>query len=213
VATPQQLREETAAIAALAVDDLASLLTGVPDEAVRALLFDLLPGVVESLRETAATIAVEWYEEFRTEVDAPGSFEAFVPDLRDPGVESLIGWAESESQDTLNRLSLIEGGVIRRVTNGAREATIALSAADPQSIGTQRYARSSGGCGFCRMLAARGAVYRTEKSATFGAHDSCGCVAIPAFGGIELPVRPYEKTLKNVSDADRARVREYLRTH
>jgi hypothetical protein len=62
------------------------------------------------------------------------------------------------------------------------------------------------------MLIARGAVY-TEVTADFASHDHCNCSAVPAFGGQPLAVKPYTPSSKNITDADRARVREYLRTH
>lgn len=214
MATPQQLHEESAAVVALAIRELESLISSLPEEAVREALFDLLPGLILNFAENAAVVAAEWYDEHRLELDVPGNHEAFVPNLRDPGVESLVRWAEREAQSTLTRLSLIEGGVFRRIENGSRAAIIENTMADPQGRGFQRYARvSTTGCGFCQMLAGRGEVYRSAESASFGAHDNCRCVAVPAFDGAPVPVRPYEPTSKNITDADRARVREWLRTH
>lgn len=214
MATPQQLREETAATAALAIAEMESLIRSLPEAAVREALLDILPGLILNYAETAAVVAAEWYDEHREDLGIGGGFEAFIPDLRDPGVEVLVRWAEAEAQSTLTRLSLIEGGVFRRVENGSRAAVIENVAADPQGRGYQRYARvSASGCGFCQMLAGRGNVYRSANGASFAAHDSCRCVAVPAFGGEPVPVRPYEPTSRNITDADRARVREWLRTH
>jgi len=36
-------------------------------------------------------------------------------------------------------------------------------------------------CAFCALLASRGAVSKTQQSASFEAHPSCGCLAEPAF--------------------------------
>ena len=42
-------------------------------------------------------------------------------------------------------------------------------------------------CYFCAMLASRGAVYRSDGTADFSAHDHCGCAVEPAWGsGYEL---------------------------
>ncbi|MUL47596.1 hypothetical protein FZI85_25105 [Mycobacterium sp. CBMA293] len=72
---------------------------------------------------------------------------------------------------------VLEGVVTRLVNNGVRDATFANLAAeygDPAiidhpaaSLGTRwaRYA-SSNACGFCRVMATRGAVYRSDESAT-----------------------------------------------
>lgn len=215
MATPQQLREEVALVGAQAIAELNALLTDLAGESaasIRSALFDLLPGLTNEYIRLASVIGAEWYDEFRSDLVIPGGFTADLPDLRDPGIDALVRWAEQESADELARLSLISGGIQRRVANGARDAVIDNTTRDPQSRGYQRYSRvSATGCGFCQMLASRGAVYRSESSASFGAHDNCKCVAVPAFDGSPLPVRPYEPTSKIVTDADRARVRDWVK--
>jgi hypothetical protein len=62
------------------------------------------------------------------------------------------------------------------------------------------------------MLIGRGAVY-SEATADFAAHDHCKCSAVPAFDGEPRPVKPFTPSLREATDADRARVREYLATH
>lgn len=214
MATAQQLREETAAISAAALSELSASLVGVPDESIRALLGDLLPGLVAEFQDAAALLAAEWYDDSRSDLDIPGTFTAFVPDFSDPGVEALLGWAEAEAQNILAEVALIEGGVQRRVANGSRETIIQNVARDPQAIGHQRYRRESPiGCAFCKMLAARATLYRSGSSASFGAHDHCKCVAVPAWGGAPIPVRPYTPSTKNITDADRARVRAWVASH
>lgn len=214
MATPQQLREEAALISAQAIAEVEALLAGLAGEsstAVRSALLDVLPGLTNEYVRLASVVGMEWYDEFRTGLGISTPFAADLPDLRDPGIESLVRWAEEESADDLARLSLIEGGFQRRVVNGARYAIIDNATRDPRARGYQRYSRvSATGCGFCQMLASRGAVYRSESSASFGAHDNCKCVAVPAFDGTELPVRPFVPSAKRVTDADRARVRDWI---
>lgn len=212
MATPQQLREETALIAAAGVAELESLIRGLPDKVVQEALLDALPGLIIKYAEAASVSAAEWYDENRSDLGVAGSFEAFLPELRDPGVESLLRWADAEAKSTLTELSLIEGSVFRRIVNGARDTVIQNVAQDPQGIGYQRYARlADAGCPFCRMLAGRGLVYRSETTATFGAHDNCQCSAVPAFADAPIPVRPYTPSSEHITAADRARVREWLR--
>lgn len=212
MATPQQLREDVAEVSALARADFRAFLAGIPDTEVREALLDLLPGLILSYGETAALVAAEWYDEHRQSLGVTGVFTAAVPDLRDPGVEALVRWADSEARTDLTRLSLIEGGMSRRVADGARLAVIENVKSDPRGTGFQRYSRTSPtGCGFCQALAGRGTVYRSEDTASFGAHDNCKCVAVPAFDGAPIPVRPYTPSTKNVTDADRTRTRDWLR--
>jgi hypothetical protein len=42
-----------------------------------------------------------------------------------------------------------------------------------------------GACSFCLMLATRGAVYRSEKTAEFKSHDNCRCHVEPVFTAYE----------------------------
>ncbi|UYL87836.1 hypothetical protein SEA_MALISHA_5 [Gordonia phage Malisha] len=39
---------------------------------------------------------------------------------------------------------------------------------------------------------------------------NCKCVAVPAFGGRPVPVKPYEVSARDISDADRARARAWI---
>jgi hypothetical protein len=109
-------------------------------------------------------------------------------------------------------LSLVEGGMRKRVTNGARLTVARNASRDPRAEGWQRYA-SAGACSFCRMLAGRAILYRSESTADFGAHDNCNCQAAVAFVGLPKPVQPYVPTTRNISDADRARTRDWLASH
>jgi hypothetical protein len=47
----------------------------------------------------------------------------------------------------------------------------------------------------------------------FAAHDHCRCIAVPAFAGRPTPVQPYTPTSRDITDADRTRVRAYLAEH
>ncbi len=209
-ATPPQLREEVAAVTALAIEEMRAQIAAA-GQATSDFLADLLPGLIASFAESAAVVATEWYDEHRATLAVPGNYETFIPDLREPGIEQMLRWADAEAQTELSRLALIEGGTFRRVENGARETIISNVNNDPQGVGYQRYAREAAdGCGFCQALAGRGEVYRNAFSASFGAHDNCKCVAVPAFGGAPIPVRPYTPSAKRATDADRARVRAWL---
>src|SRR5699024_6004894 len=69
--------------------------------------------------------------------------------------------------EALNRISSkIIGYSDRRIQNVYREVTEQAALGDPYSVGWQRLAYA-GACAFCRMLAGRGAVYKTNASASF----------------------------------------------
>lgn len=78
------------------------------------------------------------------------------------------------------------GAVTRHILNGGRETILESVQRDKQALG---WARITDGdpCAFCLMLASRGAVYKTEQTADFQAHDHCGCTAEPFYKGSEPP--------------------------
>lgn len=211
VPTPT-LAEQIAVITAVATEDLTPVWTGLtPNEATSALL-ELLPSVVDTWGYASAAFSADWYDNQREDYGIGGRFTAAIPDLGDTGATELALWAAEpinldEPDWTLAR-SRVEGGLQRRITNFSRETIMNSAIDDPQARGWQRVARS-GGCAFCVMLAGRGTVY-SKKSVRFGAHDHCHCSAVPAWGGKAAPVKPYKPSGRNITDADRARIREWI---
>jgi hypothetical protein len=213
--TTIELREGVEGVSAAASAELAPVwAAGLALYDLRALLNEILGGLLEEFGLAVGAYAADWYDEYRLERDVPGSFTASPQLLRDPGAEQLVAWAmkplEQDVPDLRRAQVQLDGGVQLRLSNVARETVAESTYADPQAVGWQRV--GSGRCAFCRMLIARGAVY-SERTARFAAHDHCGCSAVPAFGGQPLPVTPYEPSKRRISDANRARVRAYLRAN
>lgn len=192
--------------------DLAVLWQQVSDAATaRQALSDILPALIDTYGAAAATLAAEWYDDLRAKSGAPGSFAALPANIADTGSHALIGWALQTASDLPSAQVLVAGGLQRRLSNFSR-LTIAESAiADPGADGWQRIGVGAN-CTFCNMLIGRGAVY-SERGADFASHDHCNCQAQPAFRGEPVPVKPFVPSVRTASDADKARVREYLRTH
>jgi hypothetical protein len=212
--TPTLLRSRINDLTTLASRDLTSLWSRLERAADAAEpLRDILPSLIDLYGAAAGTIAAEWYDDLRAKDEIKGRFLAIPSEAPADGSAALVGWALSRTEDLAAFQTLIEGGLQRRIDNRARGTVMGSSVADPQSDGWQRVSRGKCNGGFCDMLAGRGAVYRTESSATFGAHDHCHCVAVPAWSDREVSVKPYTPTLRNVTDADRARVREWIASH
>jgi hypothetical protein len=210
VATIQQYRQDLHQLTSLAEAELASLWGQVDGPAsARQLLGDTLPDFVDLYGAAAGALAAEWYEEARIEAEITGRFEALVAELPDLGrVEALAGWAASTATDVQASLSLAQGGMQRIIADVGRQTVAGSSIADRAAQGWQRSA--AGGCGFCQMIAGRGAVF-TSSSVVFGSHDHCRCVAVPAWGGRPLPVDSYRPSERNITDADRARTIDWMR--
>lgn len=213
-ALARDLRAGVADLSAQAADELSPLWTAADSpEVLREALFEVAPAVVEAHTAAAAVLAAAWYDEQRAAVGATGWFAAEPADLGDAGARSLVGWAMSAASGPVPDLRrsrvLLEGGIQSRIANASRQTVMAAATQDRAARGWQRVGDGSS-CAFCQMLIGRGAVYGAQATATFGAHDHCGCAAIPAWSGEPVPVKPYTPTARHVSDADRARVREWI---
>lgn len=212
--TAADLREALGGLATLAVVEIRPVFTGTADT-VRDTLLDILPALVAGYGAAAATVAADWYDDLRDELGVTGLFRAIpaAPDLA--GVDALARWGVSPlfdaEPDVEAAVQRVAGGVQRRLSDAARRTAAFSSTEDPRAKGWQRQT-SGNGCSFCQLLASRGTVYSRE-TVDFASHDSCACVAVPAFEGAPLPVRPYTPSEREATDADRARVRDYLAEH
>lgn len=204
------LRDGVEGLVGYADADLALLWAEVDDAtSLRAALNDVLPALIDTYGTAAASLAADWYDDQRELAGVAGRFTAIPADIPDSGAHALVGWATSKATDSTALRSLVLGGLQRRVANFSRLTVTRSALADPAAVGWQRV--GSGACtsGFCDMLIGRGAVY-SEATADFAAHDNCKCSAVPAWGGRPVPVKAYTPTLRNVSDADRERVRDWI---
>lgn len=211
--SPTLLRNEVAALVGEASDDLDALWRSAGSaRQVEEVLRDILPDLIAVYGGAAATVAADWYDDLRAEREVRGRFAAITADIAETGSQALVGWALTEARDLSGFQGLILGGTQKRIASFARQTVTGSSIADPQASGWQRQAFGSCNGGFCDMLAGRGAVY-SEASADFAAHDNCRCVAVPAFEGQPRPVKPFTPTNRNITDADRARVRDWIASH
>ncbi len=213
--TATELRSAIRQLSSLAAADIRFLWRHADDpRLLRDALLDTLPALIDTYGLASSALAADWYDDVRDEIRAAGAFSAVPAKLEKTGADELARWGVgplfSESPDVDAARSKIEGGLQRRIANASRE-TVAFSAVqDPGADGWQRVGR--GECAFCAMLISRGAVYR-ESTAAFASHDHCNCQAVPAFRGAPRPVKPYTPTNRDITDADRARVRDYLASH
>lgn len=215
----EQHRRDIGRLLRAAEHDLRRMFTARTPDAARDALLEALPELVALYGSAAATLAADWYDELRDAAKVRRPFRAIPAELPDQGrTDALARWAVSPlfaevvgEQAGEAAFSLAFGGLQRIIANAGRETVTGSSIADPAADGWQRVGYGDN-CEFCTLLIDRGSVY-SSTTADFASHDNCNCAAMPAFGGRERPVKPYTRTRRRISDADRARVREYLRTH
>jgi hypothetical protein len=199
--------------------DLLSRLQGSP-EAKRFALLEATPELIGYYSEGSAALAADFYEEER---ELAGVRGRFTPDLvitdRTVKQRRAIAWAAQPLIDDVDdALSLVGGRmgelIQLEVARPFRDTITTNRRQDPRAVGWRRI--TAGGCGFCRMLAGRGAVYK-ESTARFAAHRNCHCVAQPVFDtgevGEEASAMQYMASKRSHTPAQRASLRDFLSTY
>ncbi|MFJ6239583.1 hypothetical protein ACIQH0_36485 [Streptomyces griseus] len=167
----------------------------VPDwiEAVRT--------VVGEYGNASAAAAADFYEAERVAAEVTGRFT--VPLLDPPPDEQVnnsLRWATkdlwprdpNDPKTTVAQRAPLEArldaaekkaeGVAQKlVTDQGRGTVQSAVRQDRMAVGYAR-AAALGACAFCKLLAARGMVFKRD-TADFRAHDGCNCGVIPVFRG------------------------------
>lgn len=155
-------------------------------------LRDLVLRTIQQYWDAAAADSASFYRNMRVVSGFPS---ARVPMVQLPR-EELIKVADSQAMGTFfhniktmpepeaanSAGQALEAGGSRLALKGGRQTIADAVHQDPVAKGWERLI-SPGACSFCSMLASRGAVYKSDKSASFLAHDHCHCTAQPLFRG------------------------------
>jgi hypothetical protein len=195
---------------------LLSRLTGTAEQR-RLLLLDGVPGLIDYYAEGSAALAADFYDEQR---DLAAVKQTYTTELvlvdRTVKIRRAIVWAAEPlfrglEEDANKRLAEV---VQLESARPYRDTITTNTRNDPQSVGWKRITNKC--CGFCRMLADRGAVYR-EATARFAAHTHCDCSAAPVFLGAdvgpEASVMQYRASKRGRTEEQRASLRGYLDTY
>lgn len=183
-------------------------------EARRLQLLEVGSSLIGYYSEASAALGVDIYDESRAAAQAKGKFAA-QPVILDRTVKIRrgIAWASDplstdDEQAAIGRLADI---LRTEIARPYRDTVIGNRLNDKQSVGYKRIAAASA-CGFCKMLASRGAVYK-QQSAYFASHGNCQCTVVPVFRGEvgeEANVIEYMASRRNKTGKQRARVREWI---
>lgn len=160
------------------------------EDARIALIDELIPEVASQYSEQIAMVAAKWYEEVRADA---------LPDV-DDGFEALLAQTYSKKaiveeihDHILSNRNKFDEAIVDAMDRWIKipgRATIAENCKrDPKK---PRYALVPQGktCAFCTMLAGRGFVYKSEKTA-HKMHNHCDCVACPEWDANPNKIRGY----------------------
>lgn len=196
-------------------------LAGAPPDVVRDALLEALPVLADKWGDAAATVAAELYEAKRS-MYLGTNYAASLADAPDAmRTERLARWAVGPLYDDVPDYALavsqVVGGFQRLIADQGRATIVENVDRDTGATGWARHA-SANACTFCRLLATRGAVYKSrDAAATVGGrssggvrtrtrgksplgaryHDACRCIAVPVFGGETYEEAPYVKAWRD----------------
>lgn len=162
-----------ASLSTAALADLRALLTSLEDvapERSRAILLEAFPEVFNPYAAATSAVAASFYEEVRAVAGVKGSFAAETLDSVDVGRwGALVGagtqprMLEQGAADMM--FQFLSGGLTSILSTMAADTTYGNAQKDPVLTRFQRVPKP-GCCGFCGMLASRGAAYESEAAAT-----------------------------------------------
>lgn len=126
--------------------------------------------VIDPYHQAAGLLAATWFEQALPESTYIAAVADPIPAAR---ISSSVQWALGA--DGPKALERMQGTLQRAVFDGARDTTLLNVSAT--GSGWARYA-SANACAFCRLLATRGAAYRSENTAATKVHDHCSCIPV-----------------------------------
>lgn len=154
-------------------------------ERVRDALLEIVPVLVRSYGDLAATAAAEWYEEVRA-ASLGGSFAARVSSGVDAArVEGSVRYAAGHlfTDDPQQTLSTLNGAIQRHILYSGRDTVRQNIGYDPRKPRWARVPTGAKTCAFCTLMASRGFIYHSQITAGLGNdyHDDCDCQEVVDF--------------------------------
>jgi hypothetical protein len=160
-------RLSTAALADLRA--LLAGLEGVSPERTKDVLFQAFPEVFNPYAAASSAVSASFYEEVRDLAGVGGSFSAETLDLVESDRWNALVGAGTQprmlEQAAGNLMfQFLAGGLTSVLSTMAADTIIGNAQNDPVRTGFQRVPKP-GCCGFCGMLASRGAAYTSKEAA------------------------------------------------
>lgn len=176
---PPTQRAALATVTAAMLAELRKLWPLLPTgpELQPTLRYQVLPAVVSDYGDAAASLAADWYDTLRDQLNVGGRFSAeLAPAPPEDLLRAASNWI-AETPETAQPRA--EAATQKMVADMSRQTVAISTERDPNAHGWARFTDADA-CAFCRMLAGRGGVY-TSASVKFGSHDHCHCLAGPVW--------------------------------
>jgi hypothetical protein len=171
--------------------------------------------------DQSGAVAARYYRLFRFAEGVPGvppaggrivkpTTEQLAGQLRGAALSGIINARRAGmSLEGASRNGFVKaaGMLAKLVLTGGRMRLMQNVQDDKQALGWGRVTTGNA-CAFCRMVASRGPVYKTERSADFESHDGCGCTAEPIYRGDSIDDIKQAVDLRSEYDAAQAWARE-----
>lgn len=151
--------------------------------------------LVDNYHGQSATAAARVYRSMRDhaiQASTPSNLIKLAPKPNDQWLARAFGFSgpgmiQNDTARPGTALSTTLGTASRIALDGGRTTIIDTVHHDPVAVGWYRVTDGHP-CAFCALLASRGIAYKTQKRASFQAHNDCGCTGAPAFSADqELP--------------------------
>lgn len=160
---------------------------------VRNELIPIMQAYCGASADVAASLAAEFYDGLREMAVGSGYGAVLAPNYSDSDTEQYVRWAvqllvddgPDGAPELVGRLTTRIGYEVKK---SAGNTVFRNGERDPRGVRFARVPRGSktypNGCPFCQMLASRGFVYRTAKTAgeLNHYHADCQCMIVPGFG-------------------------------
>lgn len=234
--SPEAVRHGLQVVTGAARADVRTVSTvaGTEPAQWRAAMFAAAPLIVAEYAPGSAELALDWFEEIRRDTIGAGYVPTPRLNVTDDDVAAMVAAVTRSLADFERDLTVetdrllaelaenLAAGIEEQVAAAFRDTITENASEDPDARGWKRFARPEA-CKFCKMLAARGAVY-TRETARFAAHGAvmggkrkggnCMCIAGPEFGGqdewAEATPMQYVAAKRQRTEKERADLREYL---
>lgn len=159
-------------LSAAALADLRALLASLEDvspERTKAVLLQAFPEIFNPYAAASSAISASFYEEVRDLAGVGGSFAAETLDSVDTERWNALVGAGTQprmlEQGAANLMfQFMAGGLTSILSTMAADTIVGNAQNDPVKTGFQRIPKP-GCCGFCGMLASRGAAYSSKEAA------------------------------------------------